>query len=153
MCFSDILMLWWSDSDAIPSLSFCKLVCADPATIKSYLHKYMVEDWESITSMGEYIKVFTLHALLSFWMQKHLQNLVCWFVGQSHCQISTLPVSLFWKLSPKAFRHVQSFAITTLNNTVDQVDHKCQFWFFACSDTAPNLSPTAAMPVLELANR
>merc|ERR1712004_153304 len=28
----------------------------DPATIKSYLHKYMVEDWESITFMGEYIK-------------------------------------------------------------------------------------------------
>ena len=29
---------------------------ADPATIKSYLHKYMVDDWESITFMGEYIK-------------------------------------------------------------------------------------------------
>merc|ERR1712241_823278 len=28
----------------------------DPATIKSYLHKYMVEDWESITFTGEYIK-------------------------------------------------------------------------------------------------
>jgi len=28
----------------------------DPATIKSYLHKYMVDDWESITFMGEYIK-------------------------------------------------------------------------------------------------
>jgi len=28
----------------------------DPATIKSYLHKYMVEDWESITYMGEYVK-------------------------------------------------------------------------------------------------
>merc|ERR1712013_417772 len=29
----------------------------DPATIKSYLHKYMVEEWESITFMGEDIKV------------------------------------------------------------------------------------------------
>jgi len=27
----------------------------DPAKIKSYLHKYMVDDWESITFMGEYI--------------------------------------------------------------------------------------------------
>ena len=35
-------------------------LCADPTTIKSNLHKYMVEDWESITFMGEYIKVFTL---------------------------------------------------------------------------------------------
>ena len=57
--------------------------------------------------------------------------------------------SCLWILN----RHVQSYAIATSDNTVDQVDHKCQFWFFACSDTAPNLSPTAAMPVLELANR
>ena len=35
------------------------IFCADPATIKSYLHKYMVEDWESITFMGEYITVLT----------------------------------------------------------------------------------------------
>ena len=28
----------------------------DPEIVKTYLHKYMVNDWESISSMGEYIR-------------------------------------------------------------------------------------------------
>jgi len=28
----------------------------DPEIVKTYLHKYMVDDWESISSMGEYIR-------------------------------------------------------------------------------------------------